>query len=73
MNEDFEAAPMSPLFVNPITTIEIKVLCNMIVFSKNLGHYLFFEVSNPFCMNIRSWIFSSTKKRNQIWLHAEFH
>ena len=45
MDEDFEAAPLGPLFVNPITTLELKVLYNIIVFSKNSDQYLFFEGS----------------------------
>ena len=48
MDENFEAAPMSSLFVNPITTIDSKVLYNVIVFSKNSNQYLFFERSNIF-------------------------
>ena len=53
MDEDFEAAHLGPLFVDPITTIELKVLYNIIVFSKNSDHqYLFFEGSNIFVGNL---------------------
>ena len=52
MDEDFEAAPMSPLFVNPITTLDSKVWCNIIVFSKNLDLYLSFEWLNIFVGNL---------------------
>ena len=48
MDEDFEAAPLGPLFVNTITTLESKVLYNIIVFSKNSDQYLSFEGSNIF-------------------------
>ena len=41
MDEDFEAAPLGPLFVDPINAHEFKVLYNIIVFSKNSDHYLF--------------------------------
>ena len=41
MDEDFEATPLAPLFVDPITTIEVKVLYNITVFSKNLDQYFF--------------------------------
>ena len=52
MDEDFEAAPMSPLFVNPITTLDSKFFCHIIVFYKNSDIYLSFEwlklfVGNP--------------------------
>ena len=52
MDEDFEAAPMSPLFVNPITTLDLKVLYNMIVFSKISDLYLPFEWLNIFVENL---------------------
>ena len=39
---------MGPKFVQPTTTLELKVLYNIIVFSKNLGQYLSFEGSNIF-------------------------
>ena len=52
MDEDFEAAPMSPLFVNPITTLDSKVLYNIIVFSKNSDLYLSFEWLNIFVGNL---------------------
>ena len=48
MDVDFEAAPLGPLFENPITTLELKVFYNIIVFSRNLGQYLLFEGSNIF-------------------------
>ena len=48
MDEDFEAAPMSPLFVNPITPLELKDLYNIVVFSKSSNQYLLFEGSNIF-------------------------
>ena len=44
----FEDAPLGPLFLNSITTLELKVLYNFIVFSNNLGQYLFFKGSNIF-------------------------
>ena len=53
MDEDFEAAPMSPLFVNPITTLDSKVLYNIIVFSKNSDLYLSFEWLNIFVGNLK--------------------
>ena len=37
MNANFEAAPMGPLIVNPKTILELKVLCNIILFSRNSG------------------------------------
>ena len=52
MDEDFEAAPLGPLFVDPITTIELKVFYNITVFSKNSDQYLFFEGSNIFVGNL---------------------
>ena len=51
MSEDFEAAPMCPLFVDPITILDLKVLYIVIVFSKNSDQYLFFEGSNIFMEN----------------------
>ena len=39
---------MSPQFLNPITALKLKVLYNIIVFSKNSDQYLFFEGSNIF-------------------------
>ena len=44
----FEVAPLGAKFVQPTTTLELKVLYNIIVFSKNLGQYLSFEGSNIF-------------------------
>ena len=41
MDEDFEAASMSPLFVDSITILDSKVLYIVIVLSKNLGQYMF--------------------------------
>ena len=73
LDEDFEAAPMSPLFVNPITTLELKVLYNIIVFSKNLGHYLFFEGSNIFVGILEVGFLALQRKKINIWLHFEFH
>ena len=52
MDEDFEAAPRSPLFVNPITTLDSKVLYNIIVFSKDSDLYLSFELLNIFVGNL---------------------
>ena len=52
MDEDFEAAPMSPLCVNPKTTLDSKVLYNIIVFSKNSDLYLSFEWLNIFVGNL---------------------
>ena len=43
MDEDFEAAPLGPLFVNRLTTLKFKGLLNIIVFSKNSDQYLSFE------------------------------
>ena len=51
MDEYFEAAPMSPLFVNSKTTLDSKVLCNIVVFSKNSDLYLSFEWLNIFVEN----------------------
>ena len=48
MHEDFEAAPMILLFVNPIATLVL----NIIVFSKNSDQYLFFEGSYVFVGNL---------------------
>ena len=48
MDEDFEAASKSPLFVNPVTTLDSNVFYNIIVFSKNSDLYLSFEWSNIF-------------------------
>ena len=42
MNEDFEASPLGP---NPTTTLELKVLYNIIAFPKNSDQCLFFESS----------------------------
>ena len=44
----FEVAQLGPMFVHPITTLELKVLHNIIVSSKNLGQDLSFEGSNIF-------------------------
>ena len=52
MDEDFEAAPMSPLFVDPITILDLKVLYIVIVFSKNSDLYLSFEWLNIFVGNL---------------------
>ena len=52
MDEDFEAAPMSPLFVNPMTTLDSQFLYNIIVFSKNSDLYLSFEWLNIFVENL---------------------
>ena len=54
MDVDLEAAPLGPLFVNPITTLDLKVLYNIIVLSKNSDHYLFFEGSNIFIGNLEA-------------------
>ena len=45
-------AAISPLFANPITTLEFKVLYKIIKFSKNSDQYLFFEGSNIFIGNL---------------------
>ena len=50
----FEVAPLGPKFVHPITTLELKVFYNVIVFSKYLGQDLSFEGSKIFV----SWFFS---------------
>ena len=52
MDEDFEAAPMSPLFVNPITTLDSKDLYNIIVFPTNSDLYLSFEGLDIFVRNL---------------------
>ena len=52
MDEDFEVASMSPLFVNPITNLDSKVLYNIIVFSKNSDLYVSFEQLNIFLRNL---------------------
>ena len=49
----FEVAPLGPKFVQPTTTLELKVLYNIIVFSKNLGQYLSFEGSNIFVGHLK--------------------
>jgi len=64
---------MSPPFVNPITTLILKVLYNIIVFSKNLGHYLSFEGSNIFVGTLEVGFLALQRKKINIWLHAEFH
>ena len=38
----FEAGPLGPLFLNPITKLQLIVLYKIIVFSKNSGQYLSF-------------------------------
>ena len=74
MDEDFEAAPMSPLFVNPITTLDSKVLYNIIVFSKNSDLYLSFEWLNIFVGNLEvgfsllwTWAFLPSYRISSFW------
>ena len=52
MDVDFEAVPLGSLFVNPMTTLELKVLYNIIVFCKNSDLYLSFEWLNIFVENL---------------------
>ena len=54
---------MSPLFEYQITTLELKFLYNIIVFSKNLGHYLFFEESNIFVEILEVGFFALQRKK----------
>ena len=44
----FEVAQLGPKFVDSITTLELKVLNHINVYSKNLGQDLSFEGSNIF-------------------------
>ena len=59
MDEDFEAAPLGPLFVNPTTTLELEFLCHIIVFSKNSDQNLLFEGSNIFVGHLEISFFNS--------------
>ena len=74
MDEDFEAAPMSPLFVDPITILDLKVLYIVIVFSKNLDQYMFFQGSNIFMENLEvgflalwTWAFLPSYRNSLFW------
>ena len=52
MDEDFEAACMCPVFVDPKTILDLKVLYYIIVIPNNQIHICFFEGSNIFVENL---------------------
>ena len=52
MDEEFGAAPLGTLFVNPLIDFELKVLWNIIVFSTKSDQRIFFEGSNNFEGNL---------------------
>ena len=63
MDVDFEAALFVPLFLNQITTLELTVLYNIIVFSKYLDQHLSFQGSNIFVgtLEVVFWLFKEKK------------
>ena len=56
---------MGPKFVHPTTTLKLKVLYNIIVFSKDLGQYLSFEGSNIFVEILEVGFLALQTKKNQ--------
>ena len=66
----FEVAQLGPKFLHPNFTLELKVLHNIIVFSKDLGQDLSFEGSNIFVEVLKVGFLALQRKKS---IFAEFH